>query len=127
VDRLTVPIDIGSPVREVFSYVAEQRNYTSWRPGLSSCELTSGGLMEVGATKPMTRSEMGKTSDPSQGTKDDDVGARSPHGDHGRSKRRQRNLIQHLPVLKIGCLVRHLASHQCENRIEVRNISLRHL
>ena len=58
-DKLTVSIDIVSPVREVFSYVAEQRNYTSWRPELSSCELTSGGLMEVGATKPMTRSEMG--------------------------------------------------------------------
>jgi len=35
---------------------------------------------------------MGKTSDASQGTKDDDVGPRSPHGDHGRSKRCQRNL-----------------------------------
>ena len=58
-DKLTVSIDIVSPVREVFSYVAEQRNYTSWRPELSSCELTSGGLMEVGATRPMTRSEMG--------------------------------------------------------------------
>ena len=58
-DRLTVSIVIGSPVREVFNYVAEQRNYTPWYPGLSSRELTSDGLMEVGATKPMTRSEMG--------------------------------------------------------------------
>ena len=58
-DGLTVTIDIDSPVQEVFDYVAEQRNYTSWCPKLSGCELTSDGLMEVGATKVMTRSTMG--------------------------------------------------------------------
>ena len=58
-DRLTVAIDIASPVQDVFDYVAEQRNYTSWCRKLSSRELTSDGLMEVGATKIMTRSAMG--------------------------------------------------------------------
>ena len=58
-DRLTVAIDIDSPVQEVFEYVAEQRNYTSWCRKLSGCELTSDGSMEVGATKLMTRSTMG--------------------------------------------------------------------
>lgn len=58
-DRVTVTIDIDSPVQDVFDYVAEQRNYTSWCPKLSSCELTSDGLMEVVATKLMTRSAMG--------------------------------------------------------------------
>jgi len=58
-DRLTVAIDIDSPVQEVFDYVAEQRNYTSWCRKLSGCELTSDGKMEVGATKIMTRSTMG--------------------------------------------------------------------
>ncbi|MCH7801441.1 MAG: SRPBCC family protein [Chloroflexi bacterium] len=58
-DRVTVTIDIDTPVQDVFDYVAEQRNYTTWCPKLSGCELTSDGLMEVGATKIMSRSTMG--------------------------------------------------------------------
>ena len=61
--RVTVIIDIDRAAHEVFDYVAEQRNYTSWCRKLSRCELTSDGDMCVGATKIMSRQALGLSFD----------------------------------------------------------------
>ncbi len=49
----SVSTNINAPVEEVFDYVADQRVYTDWCPGVSSCEMTSAGEVGVGATRNM--------------------------------------------------------------------------
>lgn len=61
--RLTALKDIERPVEDVFEYVAEQRNYTSWCPKLTRCELTSDGQMGLGASKIVSRKALGLSFD----------------------------------------------------------------
>ena len=57
--RLTAEIEIACPRDKVFAYVADQRNYTSWCPRLTSCRMTSDGAVGAGATRTMTRRALG--------------------------------------------------------------------
>ena len=54
-------VDIMRPAGEVFAFLADAANNTTWQSGMKSCTWTSSGPIQVGSTYEQVASFLGRT------------------------------------------------------------------